>query len=82
MSTVISTRFIPATHTEGGRIRASSGGKTITVPFSYSTDSPHLEAAAALLTLLEPAADPRKLQRGATPTARGYRFTVPVPEDA
>lgn len=77
---IIETRSLPATNTEQGRIRASSPGhaETVTVPFSYSSDDPHRDAAAALLAIIAPEVDPEPLNRSAPATARGYRFTIYV----
>jgi hypothetical protein len=48
----IRTRYVSPTDTRGARIRATGGGRSLTVPYDHSASNAHLPAAEALAAVL------------------------------
>jgi hypothetical protein len=48
----IRTRYVGPTDTKGSRIRATGGGRSLTVPYDHAAQNAHLPAAEALAKAL------------------------------
>ena len=75
MSQAIITKFIGATNTRGARIKASAWAGSVVIPYDYSGDEAHRQAASALIAKLDwpPLSSWRE---GGTPDCSGFAFVL------
>jgi hypothetical protein len=76
---MIHTRKVPATDTQGAKIRVHNGSRSLEVPYPFEAADPHLEAAR--LFVLSEGGDPGRFELHLVrATAHGDVYRVQVAE--